>query len=122
VSTSPRAYLVREAATDNGGIVFAKTLRQARRDGARDYADGDEAHVICFRAKWADWCAPAGIVQASLLVEYGWRFECTGCTEEISLDTVTARGLSVDDVIGVQNGPIYCCAACHPTNSQALSH
>jgi len=107
-----RAYVVLETGENTGGIVFAKTLRQARRRGAEEFCDGEPAHVIAYRAKWADWCAPSGIVHASLMIEYGWRFECHGCANQITLEWLAESELTTDDVIGTQGSVVYCCAAC----------
>lgn len=110
--TTERAYVVLEAGENTGGIVFAKTLRQARRRGAATFADCEPEEVISYRAKWADWCAPSGIVHASLMIEYGWHFECHGCANEITLEWLAESELTTDDVIGTQGSIVYCCAAC----------
>jgi hypothetical protein len=101
-----------EADDNSGGIVFAKSAKQARRRGACEFGDGEPEHVIAYRAKWADWCAPSGIVHASLMIEYGWHFECHGCANRIDLDWLAENNLSTEDVIGTQGSVVYCCAHC----------
>jgi len=110
--STERAYVVLEAGENTGGIIFAKTNRQARRRGAQEFCDGEPEHVVTYRAKWADWCAPSGIVHASLMIEYGWHFECHGCANRIDLDWLAENNLSTEDVIGTQGSLVYCCAAC----------
>lgn len=105
-----RAYAA--LAGETGGIVFARTLKQARYIGARKYTDGVVEHIVCIRAKWADWCAPSGIVHASDMIERGWKFECRGCDNEISPEWLAESELATIDVIGTQDGDVFCCAAC----------
>lgn len=85
MSSSLLAYCVRETEEHTGGIVFAKTNAQARREGAAQYSDGDFHSVECFRAKWADIYTP-GPVPILALVENGWWHECTGCGRRCSYD------------------------------------
>lgn len=110
-SRNDRAY-VATASDEIGGIVFARTLKQARRVGAERYTDGVVSQIICYRAPWADWCAPSGIVHASLLVEHGWTLQCRGCANDITLEWLTESELEPMDVIGIQDGDVFCCAAC----------
>lgn len=110
--STERAYVVVEASENTGGIVFAKSAKQARRRGACEFADGEPEHVLAYRAKWADWCAPSGIVHASLMIEYGWHFECHGCANKIDLDWLAENSLSTQDVLGIQGSVVYCCAEC----------
>lgn len=106
------AYAVTENDENTGSIYFARHAISARRRGADEYGDGELSAVSCRRAPWADWCADAGFVPASLMIGHGWHFECHGCGQHIDDDFLREAGLSTDDVIGIQDGPVFCCARC----------
>lgn len=103
-----------------GGVVFARNEKHAVRVGAAEYFDGERDCVAqVWRAPWADWCAPSGIVPASLMVGEGWYFECSGCANTIQLDWLRESDLTADDVIGTQSGSVFCCAPCKIAHDNA---
>lgn len=107
-----KAYAVLETCENTGGIVFARHAVTARRHGSCQYSDGDFQSVSCRRAPWADWCADSGIVPASLMIDHGWHFECSGCGSTVDRDYLDENSLSLEDVIGIQDSQVFCCPAC----------
>ena len=79
-----RAFKVTETCEDTGGIVFAKSNAQARREGASIFADGDWYGVECRRAPEFDRFSP-GPVPESAMMDAGWYQWCKcGCERKIS--------------------------------------
>jgi hypothetical protein len=107
-----KAYSVLEECENTGGIVFAKHAITARKDGASLYNGGEFYGMSCRRAHWADKYASEGTVPAKLMIEHGWHFECSGCSQRIDEHWLDDKGLPLDGVIGEQNGPVFCCRRC----------
>jgi hypothetical protein len=78
MSVAIKAYQVLETGDGTGGIIYAKTNAQARREGACTFGSGDFFGVECRRASWADQYAPHGPSRSDLF-EMGWWFECEEC-------------------------------------------
>lgn len=90
---SLKAYVVLEEGDGTGGIVFAKSNAQARREGSERYADGDFDSVSCRRAGEFDHYYP-GPVPTSVLFEHGWWFQCGGCRKRLDADVAYDEKLS----------------------------
>ncbi len=106
-----KAYSVLEHDEYTGGIVFARTAAQARRDGANAFHGGDPDYVFSRREPWADAYVETGQVPAALAVAHGWNFECW-CGARISEDEHVDRGLPIEGILGTVNGSAYCSQAC----------
>lgn len=111
-----RAWSVTEEDEGSGGIVFAKHGIVALREGARQFGSGEWEYYKARRAPWADAYAEAGHLPASVMVEHGWHFECTGCGVRIDEDLYDRkrkfRGWTPDQVVGSQHA-VWCTAKCH---------
>lgn len=121
--TDLKAYSVLETDENTGGIVFASRKEQAIRKATARYFDGEEPETVCHRAPWADRHVDSG-VPAALMIQHGWRFECSGCLRTIDEymhdlhdepDETTGgmyEGWTPEAVIGVQDSEIYCTDRC----------
>jgi len=107
-----KAFAVTEEDEGTGGIIFAKHAIVARREGANEYAGGEFDYVRARRAAWADHCAETKMVPASLMIEHGWHFECSGCGHRIDSDFLWERDLELSDVKGFQHTMVYCTPRC----------
>lgn len=92
-----KAFSVQETDERTGGIVFAKTNAQARRQGSSAYSDGDFHSVECYRAPWADRYALQGYVPTNAMIANGWHYECWHCgqylpDEEADFEAATGNG------------------------------
>lgn len=99
-----KAYMVSDG-DDGASIVFASNNATARREGASEL-DVDWSEVdSCRRAPQFDAYAP-GPVPAAVLIEHGWRYECTrsGCSSWVYSDE--------EDRCFSTAGDPYCCEAC----------
>lgn len=105
------AYSCLELDEWTGGIVFAKTKRDALRIGADAFNHGDCENMEITRRKDLDRYEGVG-VPAWLLVDEGWRFECWGCGMQINDSELEGNGLPITGVVGKESGRIYCCHAC----------
>lgn len=105
------AYSVLESCEWTGGIVFAKSNIEARRVGASLWGDGEIRGMIVNRRRDLDKYEARG-VPASVLVEEGWHFECSGCGVRIDDYNLEENGLSPRHVVGVEGGRVYCSHAC----------
>jgi hypothetical protein len=81
-----KAYAVTETTEGTGGIVYAKTNAQARREGSCQFGDGDFHGWECRRAPEFDSMAPHGPSREDLF-EHGWWFECEECSSHARLDS-----------------------------------
>lgn len=106
-----KAYAVTDPDEHLGGIVFAKTAAEARRAGARQFSDGDPSTVEARRTPWADEFAGTGIVPAKVMITNGWWFEDYWTGARIDDDYLDENGLTIDDIVGHQHGPIFACQA-----------
>ncbi|MCF1452262.1 hypothetical protein ACQZ61_04260 [Agrobacterium vitis] len=106
-----KAYAVTETGEGTGGIFFARHAIVARRCGANEYGEGELSYVTCRRAPWADGYAKTD-VPARVMVERGWRYNCSSCEMEISENEFENRRMNTAGILGMQNGPIYCCVRC----------
>jgi hypothetical protein len=73
--TAIRAFKVLETGDGTGGIVYAKTNAQARREGAQQFGSGDFFGVECSRAPQFDLFAD------------GWWMECEECGAHARTDS-----------------------------------
>lgn len=102
------AFVVQEIEEGTGGIVYAYTNAQARREGSQQFSDGDFDSVECHRAKWADEYAP-GPVPLLVLLAHGWWQECHQC----GLRCYEAEDGEGNPITPVEeNGRLFCGAAC----------
>lgn len=108
------AFTVQEDTEGTGGIVFAKTNAQARRQGAGEFGDGDFNSVTCRRAPWADQFAEQGWVPVRAYIDAGWWWHCTGCEKRISHDAEFEGepDWTADDIVEEKRGVAYHNAAC----------
>lgn len=106
-----KAYAVTDPDEHLGGIVFAKTAAEARRAGAKQFSDGDPSTVEARRTPWADEFATTGIVPAKVMIANGWWFEDYWTGAKIDEDYLEEKGLTIDDIVGHQRGPIFACQA-----------
>lgn len=120
-----KAYAVLETDENTGGIVFATRPDQARRRATARFFGGDETETTCRREPWADVHVD-GQVPAGKMVEQGWRFECSNCNRTIDGDMADEYatpdeeegiddryvGWKPTDVIGGQDGVVYCNVRC----------
>lgn len=110
-----KAYAVQEPDEGTGGIVFAKSNAQARREGAQQFTDGDFFSVECRRLPWADKYAP-GPVPFAVMLDYGWWQDCHGCGLRIEgepdPDNEYGDGWP-GPLVETPNGGIFCCPSCH---------
>ena len=106
------AYVVTDMDKHEGGLVFANSNEQALAIGAARYGYGEIEYFEARREPRADHLADTTQVPASFLVELGWRFECSGCGEQITEDDLLENDLTPDDVRGLQDSPIYCSSLC----------
>lgn len=102
------AYAVQETCEGTGGIVFAYTNAQARREGSQEFSDGDFDSVECHRAQWADQYAP-GPVPVLALLDHGWWQECHKCYRQCSAEE-DYEGHPIAPV--EENGRLFCSAEC----------
>lgn len=58
---SLKAYYVLEDCENTGGIVFARSSAEARREGSREFGDGDFNWGRARRVPWADGYAPGPV-------------------------------------------------------------
>jgi hypothetical protein len=70
-----KAYIVQELDEMTGGVVYAKTNAQARREGAAEYACGEFHGVQCYRAPEFDGLERDPRARVRLLLDRGWWFE-----------------------------------------------
>lgn len=100
-----KAFLVQETDDFTGGIVFAKTNAQARRQGADEFANGDFYSVTCRRASWADQYESTTVPKLAYIAN-GWTYDCCGCGKRIEDDVE-------EDLDPVEHEHfIYCTPAC----------
>lgn len=111
-----RAWSVTEEDEGTGGIVFAKHGIVALKDGASRFGSGEWEYYKARRAPWADAYAEAGYMPASVMVEHGWHFECSGCGVRIDEDLPDMkrrfRDWTPDHVVGSQH-QTWCTPKCH---------
>lgn len=111
-----RAWAVTEDDEGTGGIVFAKYGIVALKDGACTFGSGEWEYYKARRAAWADGFSETGVVPASVMVDHGWHFECTGCGVRIDTDLPDVRrrfrDWTPDEIIGSQHSA-WCTARCH---------
>lgn len=107
-----KAYALTEEYEGTGGIYFADYPIVARRQFAEEFNEGELRGISCRRAPWADKCK-ASPVPASLMIDHGWRFECSGCGQTVDIDYLEDNDLNVDEVIGSQFSQIFCSPQCH---------
>lgn len=105
------AFMVQETDEMTGGIIFAKSAIEARKIGANEWNGGELAGMTVSRRKDLDQFAGSG-VPFSLLVDEGWRGECTGCGCHIDEESLYDRGLESSDVVGTSNAAVFCCRPC----------
>ena len=89
-----KAYVVTEDTEGTGGVVYAKTNAQARREGSCQFGDGDFNWGSARRAPEFDTFAPEGPPK-SVMFEHGWWFECEECGMHARHD---AGGIEVEGV------------------------
>ncbi|SEQ71673.1 hypothetical protein SAMN05216548_10740 [Faunimonas pinastri] len=106
-----KAFACTEDDESTGAVLFATHDIAAKRWAANEYADGDITRIQCRRAKWADHLVGSA-VPASLMIEHGWHFECSGCGARIDLSELDEKGLTVAGVIGMQDDLVFCGPEC----------
>lgn len=111
-----RAWSVTEEDEGTGGIVFAKHGIVALKNGACEFGSGEWEYYKARRAPWADAYAEAGHMPASVMVEHGWNFECSGCGVRIDGDLPDMKRLfrnwTPEQVVGSQH-QVWCTSRCH---------
>jgi len=111
-----RAWAVTEEDEGTGGIVFAKHGIVALKWGACQFGGGEWEYYKARRAAWADEFAESGVMPASVMVEHGWHFECTGCgilIDEYLWDRHRRfRNWKPEHVVGTQH-QVWCTPRCH---------
>lgn len=112
-----KAYAVQEEDENTGGIVFAKSNAQARREGSQAFGDGDFNWGRARRAPWADPYAP-GPVPPLVMIDHGWWFHCLGCDRRVTDDSF---GYEDDYEIGPERAVevgncVYCSPECKCTH------
>jgi hypothetical protein len=116
------AYVALDTDEFNGGVVFAKNIRDARRIGANVYSSGEQEYIQVTRRKDLDQYEAEG-VPARVLAEEGWWFECHGCGMRIDDCSMEDAGLPISGIVGKDGGAIYCCHTCrrdHLTRDAAV--
>lgn len=83
--SAPKAYMVTETTEGTGGIVYAKSNAQARREGSCEFGDGDFHGYECRRAPEFDSLWPKGPTREDLF-EHGWWFDCEECSRRATQD------------------------------------
>lgn len=106
-----KAFMVTEQYENRAMVVFANHAITARRIGANEYCDGELRGISVKRAHHLDQYEGKG-VPASVLIDGGWWFECTGCDATINSDFLDDKELAWDAVIGTENSAVFCCAEC----------
>ncbi len=116
VAAKLRAWSVTEEDEGTGGIIFAKHGITALKNGACQFGSGEWEYYKARRASWADAYAETGDLPASVMVQHGWHFECSGCGVRIDEDLPDMqrrfRNWTSDEVIGSQYRA-WCTARCH---------
>ena len=92
-----KAYQVLETTENTGGIVYAKTNAQARREGSERCGDGDFHGWECHRAPEFDHLYPHGPDLVDLFYA-GWFMDCAECRQRATHDS---GGVVI-------NGSFYC--------------
>lgn len=80
------AYSVTETTEGTGGIVYAKTNAQARREGSQQHGDGDFYGWEARRAPEFDGMDPHGPSREELF-DHGWWFDCEECNRRAQHDS-----------------------------------
>ncbi len=106
-----KAYTVLEDTENTGGIVFARSSAEARREGSCEFGDGDFNWGKARRAPWADEYAP-GPVPWKVLFDHGWWTKCDGCgctiQEGACDDDCNEREFDIVEV----GAAVYCTPEC----------
>jgi hypothetical protein len=105
-----KAYVVRETYNDGCCVRFAEQSVVARREGANEL-DTDFEAVECRRAPEFDEYAP-GPVPDRVLVEHGWWFECTQCSQRISNEPTDEDGEPIELSPIYEGDRIFCSLKC----------
>lgn len=106
-----QAYSYQETDEWTGGIIFAKSPIDARRNAA-NYLNRDGIGGLKInRRKDLDRYEETG-VPARVLVAEGWNFECNGCGMRVDEDNLLDIGLSHKHVVGNESGWVFCCHSC----------
>lgn len=82
------AYSVLEEDELTGGIVFAKSIAAARRQGASQFHDGEWDGLLVRRAQWADQYGDTASIPLDAYLSQGWWAECSFCSKRIDYDEV----------------------------------
>lgn len=107
-----KAFIVTEEYGNNAMVVFSNYAIAARRYAASELNGGEITGLSVRRAKDLDQFE-GDRIPASILIERGWWFECSGCGLTINEENLDERDLSTGGVIGFYHGAVYCCKACH---------
>ena len=107
-----KAFIVTEEYENNAMVVFSNHAIAARRYASSELNGGEITGFSVRRAKDLDQFEGVGI-PASVLIDRGWWFECSGCHLTINGENLDERDLTTDGVIGFYHGAVYCCKTCH---------
>lgn len=132
-----KAYRCTENEEYKGGIYFAKSNLEARKQAANDVNYGELGGMTVKRAPWADKYGRASNVPAwEMVSRENWHFECyhTGVTindtfpEELTYQVDTEEEVAaiykeyenwgLKDIVGYQNGPIFINQQAHDEYSE----
>lgn len=107
-----KAYSVQEEDEGTGGIVFARSSAEARRNGSCIFGDGDFNWGKARRTPWADQYAPGPVPQLVML-DHGWWFHCNGCGVRIGDDEQEDENGDPIEQKPIEVGTaIYCTTEC----------
>ena len=106
-----KAYACTEDCEGTGGIIFAQTNLEARKSASNIWGDGELAGWNVHRAPGLDKYHAKG-VPTWVLIADGWNFECNGCGMRMDETSLEDEGLSVEGVVGKENGWSFCSHQC----------
>lgn len=106
------AYLVTEDDEGTGGVVFARSSAEARREGSSRFGDGDFNWGRAVRAPGLDRYAADGHVPWKAMFEMGWWRECSGCGVRIAQDEEDEDGELIKFNLVEVGSAVYCTPEC----------
>lgn len=109
--TELKAYSVLETDENTGGIVFAKSNIEARRNGSAEFGTGELGGWSVHRAPWADAFSPGPVPKVEM-VKAGWHFECWHCGRRISSDEYDDNDDPIEFTPVELGEEIFCCQGC----------
>jgi hypothetical protein len=107
-----KAYIVTEEDEGTGGVVFARSSAEARREGSQRFGDGDFNWGKARRAPGLDQYAADGRAPWKALFDMGWWCECSGCGCRIQQDEEDEEGSLIQFDLVEVGSSVYCRPSC----------